>query len=259
MEVIECNQVFAEDSDDDDDWSFHHTKLILRNEHGQYFYTKSPQQLQRTSRIDLDSLELHAIPTEDIFPQYLESLVQVPKDLGSACFLKRPSLIYYDDDGEESRKLGENVMKEVQICEILRQSPHQNVAEYLGCLVEDGRVRGLCFSRYPSTLRRYLSEQVEPLEISKCVDGIKKGMRHLHKLGLTHNDLNPDNIMVKNGEPVIIDFDSCVREGEPLGFKAGTEGWALRGAVVGRRENDLYSLQKIETFLIQLQGNQPDV
>jgi serine/threonine protein kinase len=73
----------------------------------------------------------------------------------------------------------------------------------------------------------------------------------MHKLGLVHNDLNPSNIMMDGDNPVIIDFDSCKREGDELGSKAGTDGWTLDGQDHAMRENDLYSLSKIRAALMK--------
>jgi serine/threonine protein kinase len=55
-----------------------------------------------------------------------------------------------------------------------------------------------------------------------------RGIQHLHSLGLIYCDINPTNILMNGGTPIIGDFDSCRREGEKLGFKAGTRGWTCR-------------------------------
>ena len=61
------------------------------------------------------------------------------------------------------------------------------------------------------------------------LEDILKGIRHLHSLGLVHNDINPANIMLdNNGTAVLIDFDSCRRVGESLGG-----GAILRGRITG--------------------------
>jgi serine/threonine protein kinase len=71
----------------------------------------------------------------------------------------------------------------------------------------------------------------------------------MHDLGLVHNDLNPSNIIMDGDNPVIIDFDSCKREGDKLGSKAGTCGWTVDGEDYSKRDNDLYSLSKIQSAL----------
>lgn len=50
------------------------------------------------------------------------------------------------------------------------------------------------------------------------------------------------------GRAVLIDFDSCQREGDKLGLKWGSYGY-FRDADHAERENDLYALQKVATYL----------
>lgn len=60
-----------------------------------------------------------------------------------------------------------------------------------------------------------------PFDKDLCLQGIESGIRHMHSLGLVHNDINPSNIMIDSADrPVIIDFDSCKQEGEKLGVKS---------------------------------------
>jgi hypothetical protein len=54
--------------------------------------------------------------------------------------------------------------------------------------------------------------------------------------------------------PVIIDFDSCRREGEKL-LKAGTWGWSDEIAIVADRANDYYGLRKIKEAISGLQNH----
>lgn len=98
----------------------------------------------------------------------------------------------------------------------------------------------------------------DPFNREACLHGIEDGVEHLHRLGLVHNDLKPSNIMVDGdgATPVIIDFDSCRREGEKLGLKWGTRGWAKEGITHANRENDLYGLAKIKEFLMKRGGSE---
>lgn len=73
----------------------------------------------------------------------------------------------------------------------------------------------------------------------------------MHALGLIHNDLNPSNIMMNGDSPVIIDFDSCKREGEKLGLKLGTFGWAMEGVDYATPQNDYFGLSKIREALVE--------
>lgn len=117
-------------------------------------------------------------------------------------------------------------MTEVEACEVLRQHPHPNIAQYLGVVVKGGRVGGLVFDRYSVTLEELLEQQT-PFDRERCLREIEDRIRHMHSLGLVHNDLNPANVMLDNdGKAVIIDFDSCKRDGK---------NWAPRRAQMDGR------------------------
>lgn len=49
------------------------------------------------------------------------------------------------------------------------------------------------------------------------LSGVESGIRHLHALGLVHNDIKPANIMLDhNGNAVIIDFNNCYADGQDM-------------------------------------------
>jgi len=143
-------------------------------------------------------------------------------------------------------------MNEAEVCEILRASPHPNIAQYLGCIVENDRITGLCFVKYDMNLSERVTKDSHPFDTDLFLRGIQKGIRHLHSLDLIHCDLNPTNILMNGDTPVIGDFDSCRRKGEKLGFKAGTIGWTSEDFKFARPENDQYGLSKIRDFLFQV-------
>ena len=79
---------------------------------------------------------------------------------------------------------------------------------------------------------------------------MKRGVRHLHELNLVHNDLNPSNLMIDHDNvPRIIDFDSCQKTGQPLGYTRGTRGWSDEDAEFARWENDFSGLDMIRDYL----------
>ena len=83
--------------------------------------------------------------------------------------------------------------------------------------------------------------------------GIRRGIQHLHRLGLSHNDINPYNIMFKSdGTPVQIDFDSCAYIGEKL-HKGG--GWEDQIYEYASPANDYAALKKIEEIIDSLWEN----
>ncbi|OJD28217.1 hypothetical protein ACJ73_00374 [Blastomyces percursus] len=84
------------------------------------------------------------------------------------------------------------ILREVETCEVLRKHPHPNIASYYGCQVTNGRVSGLCFKRYTSTLL----EKVNPQNLNKFAflssgrplvdDFIKASLIGIPSLGQEH-------------------------------------------------------------------------
>ncbi|PFH61521.1 hypothetical protein XA68_17098 [Ophiocordyceps unilateralis] len=244
MDVYVKNDVFVAK---DDDYVFDHTKIILRGPNDEYFYAIIYKRIPSSSKIDVSELDTTRIPTDHLWPLAIPQFTRAPDPLPSTSFLKQPRLV---DHEKSSGNLvfASLILAEVEACEVLRTHPHPNIVQYLGCVVKDGRITGLGFAKHSLTLEQLL-EDGKPFDTARCLLGIEAGVRHMHNLGLIHNDLNPSNIMMDGHHPVIIDFDSCKREGDKLGVKAGTYGWSLLDQDYSRRENDLYSLSKIREAL----------
>jgi serine/threonine protein kinase len=244
MEICEIGEIFVEK---DGEVVFDHTKLILRAD-DEYFYAKTSQRMRmfQSSTIDINLLDPIRIPADQIFPSADPEFTRAPDPLPPTSYVKRPRLLFYGLGGLD---YGSHVLVEVEACEVLRKHPHPNIATYLGCVVKEGRIRGLVFSKYSVTLSQLLKDG-SVFDREHCLQGIEAGVRHMHNLGLVHNDLNPSNIMMDGDNPVIIDFDSCRREGEELGSKAGTDGWTLDGQNYAERGNDCYSLSKLQVALM---------
>ncbi|RAL15699.1 uncharacterized protein BO97DRAFT_458571 [Aspergillus homomorphus CBS 101889] len=142
----------------------------------------------------------------------LQDVKQIPMDgrgpkvnhAWSAIYMKTPSLLALVDGDLEQQ-----ITREVETCEILRKHPHPHIATYYGYQATRGRVSGLCFKRYASTLL----ESVNPQSLNKVafrssarelvtadmgtrLEGIRAAVTHLHSLGLVHNDINPANVML---------------------------------------------------------------
>ncbi|KAL6798892.1 kinase-like domain-containing protein [Trichoderma sp. SZMC 28013] len=247
MEICETGEMYI---DKDDDLAFDHTKVILKGADDEFFYAKTNRRMSQVPQIDINSLHITRIPADHIWPLADAKFTRAPDPLPSTSYLKRPSLMYYEENAKDASEYSRQILTEIEACEILRRNPHPNIAQYLGCVVKDGRVRGLGFKRYSVTLSQLLRDGAD-FDKNHCLLGIKAGVRHLHDLGLVHNDLNPSNIMMDGDDAVIIDFDSCKREGDELGLKGGTHGWALEDQDYARRENDMHSLSKMEEALLE--------
>ncbi|KAI0428175.1 kinase-like domain-containing protein [Xylaria sp. FL1042] len=246
MEICEKGEIFIEK---DGDLSFAYTKIILRDANGEYYYAKTNQRIFGSPMIDINELDKALVSADRIYPLIHPEFTLAPDPLPPTSYFKRPSLLYYENT-PDTLDYGRQILTEVEACEILRKHPHPNIVQYLGCIVKAGRIRGLGFAKYSVTLSQMLKDRTH-FSRSRCLLGIEAGISHIHELGLVHNDLNPSNIMMDGDNPVIIDFDSCKREGEELGSKAGTHGWTLDGENYARKENDLYSLSKIRAALLK--------
>lgn len=235
----------------DGDIEFDHTKTIFRSG-DEYFFARSP--LRHThSAADLSKLSLQKIPVEDVWPHMEARFSEAPHSLPPDCYIKRPSLLFFGDS-PASQQPAKQILCEVEACEVLRRHPHPNIAQYFGCLSKDCTIIGLCFKKYATTLDKILKDKPAGFDKDNCLQGIRSGLEHMHKLGLVHNDINPRNIMMDGETPVIIDFDSCKKQGEPLGLKGGTMRWEKEDAKFALPENDEYDVAKIEESFLQWSG-----
>ena len=246
MKVIQFARAYREDGDDN---IFDHYVIIL-SQGTEIFKAQSQLNFPLHAESEAEQLDcpLIPIPKEDICPPFTDHLTLAPNPLPNDTFLKKPSVLGFSDSGPKPR---EKLLHEAQMCEILRRHPHPNIVSYLGCVRDEGLVTALCLVRYKETLADRLRDDNRPLNIRSCLEGVKNGLDHLHNLGLNHNDINPANIMLdKEDVPIIIDFDSCEKEGE-LSLGLGTPGWT-DGPLTGmsERKNDDFGLMQLyKTFL----------
>ena len=246
FELRSMNEVWVENNED---FVFDHTKIVLLQNNEFFSAATTERLLHHRENPDCSKLDyVVLIPREDYCPRYKPHLTKAPARLPSNTYIKRPSLLPWDRNTPDSNIAG-LVLHEAEICEILRKNPHPNIVAYHGCQVVDGRVVGLCLTRYDATLAERLATTTV-IPIQSWYEGMKRGVDHLHHIGLVHNDFNPSNIMFDGDTPVIIDFDSCKQIGEELGDKAGTHGWDLEHANIALPENDTFGLRRIKDTLL---------
>lgn len=180
------------------------------------------------------------IPTAAYRPRFPSTFTRAPDPLPRETYVKRPSLMSYDRvrKGALPNSIADGLLLEAQVYELLRRNPHPNIAGYLGCRTLGDDIDGLCLPRYGTTLmqavnprsfmKRKLGATRQGLglgDYGHMLDGIESGLKHLHSLGLVHNDVNPSNIMSDGDDWVLIDFGSCRRVGESLDHVGRTLGY----------------------------------
>eukprot|EP00168_Porphyra_purpurea_P020618 TRINITY_DN874_c0_g1_i2.p1 TRINITY_DN874_c0_g1~~TRINITY_DN874_c0_g1_i2.p1 ORF type:complete len:316 (-),score=75.69 TRINITY_DN874_c0_g1_i2:476-1423(-) len=164
-------------------------------------------------------------------------------------FIKKPDLFCYNTPRRNEAR--DYFANEVAVMDMLRDKPHDNIVNCLGIVVKEGYIVGIELEYYPVSLEQRCADKTRPLDfdIDKCIQGIADALAHLHKQGYCHNDVKPDNIMLKADDtPVLIDFDSCLPMGEALG-KGTTKGWGDDESDTSSVKNDWLGLALVEKHL----------
>ncbi|KAG6271184.1 hypothetical protein E4U48_003575 [Claviceps purpurea] len=260
MEVLKFAQIFVE-KDGEDEIGF--TKIIIRGPHRDHYYATTQDRFRKSSEIDLDKLNKIPIDTDTIWPCYSDRFLRAPSPVPQDSHVKETNLILYQEcpEGVEEMRLGDLVLHEIEAYELLRRHPHPNIVEYRGCVVRDGRITGICLAKYKMTLDEKMKDST-PFDKDLFFEGIERGIRHLHSLGIVHNDLHPDNVMLDElDRPVIIDFDSWGHKGQKLedGMKKGALEWSINGSSYEYAlfENDNYGLTKLREFIYDPSSGKP--
>jgi serine/threonine protein kinase len=235
------------------DPAFHHTAIIWK-EGDNYYQFNHPE---RTKSFDLDSLPATTpIPMHIFKGPWHASFTELSPLIPTDSFLKRPCIRLSSDKlvKPDSLTPGDHLVEEAKIYEILKHHPHPNICVYYGCVREGDYLTDICLKKYGRTLMKAVWGKDPTLNHAAIMSGISKGLQFLHEtLGLVHNDINPSNIMLDDaGDPVIVDFDSCMPIGEKIGRgrKMGSFGWTLQPLpTISLPENDIYGLTQIGELL----------
>ncbi|KAG5959263.1 hypothetical protein E4U56_005062 [Claviceps arundinis] len=254
MEIYKSGEEF---NVKDGEMEFSHNKLIIRGPNRDFYYAITEDRFATSSTIDLDNLDKTPIDIDNVWPRYSGRLLRAPSPVPQDSYIKEADF-FVPGEYPELLPPGGLVLHEIEAYELLRQHPHPNIAQYHGCVVSDGRVTGLCLAKYKMTLEERM-EVSEPFDKEIFLESIECGIRHLHSLGIVHNDISPYNIMLDEMDrPVIIDFDSWQQNGQELGIKKGSPGWWKEDSKHALFENDYFSLSKIKEFLFALASSSWD-
>ncbi|TPX18686.1 uncharacterized protein E0L32_002543 [Thyridium curvatum] len=197
------------------------------------------------------SSALKLVPDSEIYPETPKDvqLTLAPESLAEdTAYFKRPGLTSYETL-RDTGYVPKAVLDETLIMEQISKSPHANIVGYYGCRVRRCRITAIVLERLDQTLEQRASTSgVQDLDHDRLLAELESAVDHLHSLGLAHNDIKPENIMIRNGVPVLIDFGSCQPFGKPL-QSLGTDGWCEEVFFTSERKHDLYSLAKLRDWL----------
>ncbi|KAI0152729.1 kinase-like protein [Xylariaceae sp. FL1272] len=194
---------------------------------------------------------LERVPDEDVYPLVPDGVVLTTAPLDAlshdGLYVKRPALGDYHNAILHSA-IRDVFLAEAQTLEQLSTTPHESIMAYKGCIVSDGRLRGIVLQRYRTTLANYVRSGENSVDVDAIMARLREAVDHLHKLGLAHNDLNPNNIMMDDEDmPVVIDLGSCQPEGGRL-MSGGSPGWS-KSTWVSVMEHDLMALEVVREWL----------
>ena len=196
------------------------------------------------------------VPAECLQPLFPPGFTIAPPFDARKHYLKGPSF-QYELGRPGCTIVAQSVLNEVTVLEKLLQHPHPNLARYYGCVVDEGRIKQICLARYAGNLTSWLEQNhnsPSPAVAHKIMDGVEAGVRHLHALGMAHNDINPENICIdKEDRAVIVDFDCCYPFGERMCKGSSVrvyEGDKGDEAILSDPENDFEGMEYIASLLL---------
>ena len=231
--------------------------VIIWKEGSNFYRSEVPERVDKKD-IDLDSLTRSSKELDmSLFRGiWKPSLSEVPPSLLADAYIKTPSLL---DEQTKDFRPGDHLVFEAEILEFIKgKGGHSNVCEFYGCVREGSFVTGLALKKYPRSLGDLMKESKPEIDYRrKLHDGILDGIKFIHDLGLVHNDLNPNNIMIdEDGRAVIIDFDTYSRVGDNSAERCGTFPWSRYYDLEAKAKvnddefaNDTYSLHLLHNFL----------
>ncbi|KAH7111045.1 serine/threonine-protein kinase-like protein [Dendryphion nanum] len=238
-------EAFSEEDDEHGNPIFLYSSFgFITKEYIAYFGQSSLRKSELTPKEIKNCLKI--VPDEDVYPTAPANVTVFATPLDSNVFFKGPKL---NTAFLNTGLLPKLLLREAEIMETLMRNPHPNIVGYRGCKIERGLIVGLVLDRYPLTLQQRMKEGARHFNVENCMRKISSAVRHLHSLGLAHNDLTPMNIMIdEHDTPFVIDYGSCQPFGGDL-ITGGTWGWIDEDFTTSEQKHDEISLGKIQAWL----------
>lgn len=199
------------------------------------------------------------VKDEEVYPKDPENvdLKIAPEHLNDDnAFIKRSGLVCYESM-MGTDYIPTELLNETLAMENVSKLDHPNIVGYLGCRVRRGLITSIFIEKLDKTLMQYASEpEFEQLDKKAFVEALQSAVDAIHGLGLAHNDINPANIMVKDGMPVLIDFGSCLPDGTRL-QTGGTKGWVEEHTWHSHKKHDEFAMKKLPGWLEKPEVRRP--
>lgn len=215
--------------------------------------------IDKTRRRDLAEGQLEsalsAIPDEDIYPIITDRGFRKAQD-SMDTFVKRPSLhdyfFYRGNDGSSLYQLRDLILDEAIALEIISKKAHPNIVRYHGCRIKEDRLSGIVLEKLAGhSLSSLQKPQLRSIDMGSFMQALESAVETIHQCGLSHNDICPQNVIVRDGKPVLIDFGSCRKTGDRMAASGGSTGWKEDGDdyLYSKESHDLSGLAKIRQWI----------
>ncbi len=201
------------------------------------------------------------IPKTHLTPLYEEGLTLAPDPLPEGFSIKEPQYTAYDPNYPEL--LPDTIITEARINEMLLSNPHPNIAKYHGYQVKDGYITALCFEDYQTLSSRVdpdhkgkllFDAEMRPLkDLNLYLQGIKDGIKHLHSLGMAHNNLAIHSAGIRpesnDDTAIIAEFEMCQPFNTPIEKDCRVEDWSDLTIDTSLPTNDTDAIEELERYL----------
>ncbi|SPQ27130.1 a50f5cd3-e9b6-49c2-ba82-a3636d0dbed6 [Thermothielavioides terrestris] len=210
---------------------------------------------------------LEPVADHEIYPEAPADtqLTRAPETLDmNSVYIKRPVIKNHSGGAGATegamREATAALLAETLALEKLSKTPHPCVVQYHGCHVRRGRIMAVVLERLSQTLNDYAynepgKSKFARLDKDKFLAGVDSAVKFLHSLRLAHNNVSPDNIVVREAGdgscwPLLTGFGSCAPFGAQL-VSIGKPGFTdpeEKSPVISHKKNDEIALARLREW-----------